>query len=702
MKRGKDEEKMMSPLFPRLHVNDTEKGGPRAPPRNKMALYEQLSIPSQRFNPAVLPRTPTQHSNLAPPGSSSSQASGLESKFSYPQQVTPIADQFPPYQSGAGNLNSSLAMHEQRKKTGEEDDFTVPIFVHTGVAPLQRTVSNNIDGQELATFSSKHSGHSNRAHNAGNNNAQCDSSVDPHLRLACISSGDNLVTSSMKLRARENLADSRETAIVQTKKGCQGTNLTDLNSSHGDKSCLQQKSNDCILGDAVPELQKGSAQNVIIVEKDLCPSEEPCRRNEDGVTYVARVDVSIGLRNADKSDDVSETSILDSAEPLDMSPDDVVEIIGQKHFWKARRAIVNQQRVFAVQVFELHRLIKVQQLIAGSPQLLVEDNNYLGKPSMPGSPMKKLQSEYVLVQAARTRKRKDDTEEPSNKLEGSAENAVAKPSLPSLRTGSQPSANHTPHVGNQVPAPAVNDSKTGAWCFHQPTGQQWLVPVMSPTEGLIYKPYAPPGSMGAGCGGCGSYGPAPIMGNFMNPGYGAAPYLHQGSGGLPGPPPVGHGCFPPYGMPVMSAGISGSAVEQRNRVPVSGSHGQNSQLSGSGANFSVQHQSSTNVELRTQKSGVISMAEIRASTKEREVQGSTASSRSERMEVVGSVQQVDGRDAAVYMFPARPPSVVSDPRDQGQTPRVIRVVPHNPRSATESAARIFQSIQEERKQQESI
>ncbi|CAN1161758.1 Protein EARLY FLOWERING 3 [Linum perenne] len=354
-------------------------------------------------------------------------------------------------------------------------------------------------------------------------------------------------------------------------------------------------------------------------------------------------------------------------------------------------ALYSQQRVFAVQVFELHRLIKVQQLIAGSPQLLVEDNNYLGKPSMPGSPMKKLQSEYVLVQAARTRKRKDDTEEPSNKLEGSAENAVAKPSLPSLRTGSQPSANHTPHVGNQVPAPAVNDSKTGAWCFHQPTGQQWLVPVMSPTEGLIYKPYAPPGSMGAGCGGCGSYGPAPIMGNFMNPGYGAAPYLHQG-----------HGCFPPYGMPVMSAGISGSAVEQRNRVPVSGSHGQNSQLSGSGANFSVQHQSSTNVELRTQKSGVISMAEIRASTKEREVQGSTASSRSERMEVVGSVQQVDGRDAAVYMFPARPPSVVSDPRDQGQTPRVIRVVPHNPRSATESAARIFQSIQEERKQQESI
>lgn len=71
MKRGKDEEKIMGPMFPRLHVNDTEKGGPRAPPRNKMALYEQLCIPSQRFNPGVLPLNPNNTSNLVPLSSSS-------------------------------------------------------------------------------------------------------------------------------------------------------------------------------------------------------------------------------------------------------------------------------------------------------------------------------------------------------------------------------------------------------------------------------------------------------------------------------------------------------------------------------------------------------------------------------------------------------------------------------------------------------
>jgi EARLY FLOWERING 3 protein len=69
MRGRKDEEKLMSPMFPRLHVNDTEKGGPRAPPRNKMALYEQLSIPSQGFtsgSASMLPILPSNGSSLTP------------------------------------------------------------------------------------------------------------------------------------------------------------------------------------------------------------------------------------------------------------------------------------------------------------------------------------------------------------------------------------------------------------------------------------------------------------------------------------------------------------------------------------------------------------------------------------------------------------------------------------------------------------
>ena len=71
MKTGKDEGKVMNPLFPRLHVNDTEKGGPKAPPRNKMALYEQLSVPKVHSRSTfILPLPPNNHSSLVISGSS--------------------------------------------------------------------------------------------------------------------------------------------------------------------------------------------------------------------------------------------------------------------------------------------------------------------------------------------------------------------------------------------------------------------------------------------------------------------------------------------------------------------------------------------------------------------------------------------------------------------------------------------------------
>lgn len=44
--------------------------------------------------------------------------------------------------------------------------------------------------------------------------------------------------------------------------------------------------------------------------------------------------------NLERGDSGSETSILDTESALEITPDDVVGTIGQKHFWKARRAIM--------------------------------------------------------------------------------------------------------------------------------------------------------------------------------------------------------------------------------------------------------------------------------------------------------------------------------------------------------------------------
>ncbi|GAB4842370.1 hypothetical protein Ancab_012341 [Ancistrocladus abbreviatus] len=74
MKGGKHAEKCITPLLPRLLVNDTEKGGPRPPSRKKMALYEKHSIPSRRLSSgsaSMLPPSPSNLSRLVSSGSSS-------------------------------------------------------------------------------------------------------------------------------------------------------------------------------------------------------------------------------------------------------------------------------------------------------------------------------------------------------------------------------------------------------------------------------------------------------------------------------------------------------------------------------------------------------------------------------------------------------------------------------------------------------
>ena len=71
MSGGIEEDKEISPMFPRLHVKDAERGGPKAPPRNKMALYEQFSLPSQNFAPGSASLFPLPLRNYTGPTSSS-------------------------------------------------------------------------------------------------------------------------------------------------------------------------------------------------------------------------------------------------------------------------------------------------------------------------------------------------------------------------------------------------------------------------------------------------------------------------------------------------------------------------------------------------------------------------------------------------------------------------------------------------------
>ncbi|MED6222456.1 Protein EARLY FLOWERING [Stylosanthes scabra] len=674
MKRGKDDEKVMGPMFPRLHVNDTEKGGPRAPPRNKMALYEQGTVPERNyaFPHQLPPHTPTHRAE----------------KYSVSRQ------------SDVPNGNGSLLQLKQRKKV-DEDDFRVPVYVHSRIGLSNNKSRESMDGEKLVPTGSRYFGSSVGGQNDSGRNPKHLGSLLLHMRKDARSETEGVpqVSTSKKQSVvfvrKIPLTGENIDILARQSKDSPLSKLSRLR--HGD-ACIQRdcragsESNGIRHGDGDVESRKETEGNVPTTNQT---SPEAINDTECHDTGTARATQRINLN---KSDNISKISVVENLSASDISPDDVVGIIGQKHFWKARRAIANQQRVFAVQVFELHRLIKVQKLIAGSPDMLIEDAAYLGKSPPKGSTPKKLAIEYVVKPRQQNLKRKDDSEKLHHKMECSAENAVGKTSLSSVKNGSHPS-NYTPFGGNPYQTNSAADSGMGPWGFHQSPGHQWLIPVMSPSEGLVYKPYPGPGFTGTMCGGgCGPFAPAPMGGAFMNPAYGV-PTSNQGAGIPPDTLPGSHAFFPPYGLPVMTTAMSESAVEQVNQFSARGSQGQNDQSQGGDANPSTINQSSNN--LPEPRNGTMSnVMRYQACSREVELQGSCASSPSE----MAQGQTDAGRDV-LPLFPMGPvtPEGVPQSLESGQQQtRVIKVVPHNRRKATESAARIFRSIQEERKQYESM
>ncbi|KAL8152300.1 hypothetical protein V2J09_010060 [Rumex salicifolius] len=717
MKRSKYEDKAMGPMFPRLHVNDTERGGPRAPPRNKMALYEQLTIPSNRYGQGNM------HLN---PNSGASQGTSNERIVYFPSYQHPVSRPLPAHSpdrlqrqsSDAVNLRSLGLQADQRRNPEDEDDFAVPIFSQPGKQLYKNAHQSRNDEGRCRTFSSSCSFRYPNACNIETDQADSASlslrqvredQDDEQTTTIIVSSSDPpTIKYSADVSARESSGGAmqlQEDALMDDHLDMNRTNrLEYTNNSRYSDSCGPIKE------------AKGRISSRLKSNSPFRPSN----RNEIDCEDEGNQRDNSLREHMDRANDVSRTSNVANLSDIDVSPDSVVDVIGLKHFWKARRAIVNQQRVFAVQVFELHRLIKVQQLIAESPEVLIDARAFLGKSTIKVTPIKHIPSQYTLKALADSNKPKDNPPKPNPKddyTEATSESAVAKPPVSaSPPKPTQPNLIHHP----QFPAnPALQIPPPMA--IPQPGGHQWLVPVMSPSEGLIYKPYPGPAFPSPLCGGCGPHGttPPPLPAHpFINPNYGVqpSPYYHH------------PGYFPPYGMSVINSAVSGSAVDQINHRSGSNPNGETGQTVIRMRNFSVQQQGSCN----------------KLSQRHSELLGSTASSPSERaQDIVRPVVARKEKDAfALFPTRATPPQTreteqqpttlvkavphnprttpqpyeteqpntlvkavphivrtMSQPREtEQQATTLVKVVPHNARTATESAARIFRSIQEERRQ----
>ncbi|GAV75242.1 hypothetical protein CFOL_v3_18721 [Cephalotus follicularis] len=773
---GQDEEKVIVPMFPRLHVNDKEKGGLRPPPRNKMALYEQLSIPSQRFSSGSASMLPLLHNNRSISVTSMfSNHDGGHERNSFTSRCnspapSDFSDKLHSYSSNGVQLSTMMESRQQKsmkptfhksvnatgplsstatcnsfqpynfsnfkkfslKRLEVEDGHRVPFSAQPGITPRSSNSQHGKDEKNLPRSNVNSSMHlhttfEKRIKGLGNINlkptqfVQNQAEYNPKMyqsaqvdveisALVPSTSKRNLVDDSSGPSSKVNNSKSLKRLHASWNEETKSSSEKIIHSldgtmSHQDCVSLPDETapRENVLMEPTQDIGKGSASKVrndpclrpIVGDKSTSPNEL-----ENGGEYGEDKNCwSIQVKDLERPDGDSNNSMVDSISVVNVSPDDVVGAIGQKQFWKARRAIVNQQRLFAMQVFELHRLIKVQRLIAGLPHLLLKDKLIMGKPSVDVFPVKKLTPDDVLKPPA-IAKPVDYSQKPNPNNECEDENAVPKLHVPSVnndtskRFVTQHSSNEI-HSGSTPPTNVTTHTKLPPWCF-TPPGNQWLVPVMSPSEGLVYKPYTGqcPPTTGFMAPGYGSFGPMSLtLGGeeFLNVGYGVPASHRQGFGIVPGPPlPMGQTYCPPYCMPFMNPSISSSTVDQVS--PFAGALSKENQLSMGDVSISIPHQSSSDMSGQMIKVISCHVGKFHA-RKENEVQGSTASSPCART-----------KGDELPLFPTEPAVQALDGKLQiaEQQTRAIKVVPHNPKSATESAARIFQSIQEERKHSDQL
>lgn len=190
---------------------------------------------------------------------------------------------------------------------------------------------------------------------------------------------------------------------------------------------------------------------------------------------------------------------------------------------------------------------------------------------------------------------------------------------------------YTPNLIDLPPPPLAPSPKQSPWCFLPPPGNQWLVPVRSPSEGLVYKPYTG----------------------------------HT-------PPPVGL-MTPVYGM-TLPPSNSDFLTNTYNITPTS--YNQGISVFPSTPHF-------TSYGLPTTEDAIKYNVPIKTTCKENDLQVTK-----DELPLFPTTPMVRDTDKC------------RDEKGFDERIKVIKVVPRNPKLASESTARIFQFIQEERKHTE--
>jgi len=489
-------------LFPRLHVAETKRTGPRGPPRNIMALYEQLTIPSHKFKPSPMPLPSSSGRPVKSPA--------MTTSLYLPIPQVPAVS----HESMYSYLSMGYMNHTMMPTLA-----CVPSYSYSGLLSADAVSSMNSSGNvtdsgvEATSVGGTAAGSSRQLKypTPTRKGRGDDDFAVPTYSSITQSSGQSARPSSpvqmqKAPRGQRPFSRIKEPAMQKRSPLTKDKSLEVTSLSHKDDGRWSTAS-ECVTVsvDIDSRLER-------MPTADSFPATAPRTdrvRRVDSLTAPSERDVfsTISTESSEPSlqrrGTSAETgsSIMDDVPTGSIQFEDVVNAFGQQEFWKTQMIMIRQQRIFSRQVFELHRVIKVQHLLAKTLCTAIsidealekeDDNVHMADspiaevPEVPQaeSPVAEVPEVPVIAEAPQVPEASERRPETKVTIES------AKPSLDTFTRPVYPLPVPKQHVVNSEPQ----------WQPPPYAPSPWAVRMASP---FMYVPYP------------GGYGPYPMMGAPM-------------------------------------------------------------------------------------------------------------------------------------------------------------------------------------------
>ncbi|MCO5614282.1 hypothetical protein L7F22_068560 [Adiantum nelumboides] len=346
------------PLFPPLHVNDTGNSSLKGPPRNKMALFEQFTVPYNCY----LPSSKGASTESASKQRGSNEFVNTCTQYSMTNKFSAAAVFTSGFRgigksshgSSLGSLSTCSAVVNVDEQVQEPEDdrcsLSAPILgmvygkggnANEKALKDNRLGTNSAKGVRLSTF--------------GDHNGQ-----------AC-EQGVALLSDSFQKCTNVEYLGIKESTFQEVNNNNKGLRLSTGGQAFGFKAT-----------DCRPTENNTVSNSALSRDKTQLKENDKCIVEKSGIALKKPATVSQG--DVDSIATMTPLGVCDKFKPLipslqdNIKPKHVIHAIGQQLFWKARKAILRQQEVFSSQVFELHKLVEVQKSLAKMPNTLIEDH----------------------------------------------------------------------------------------------------------------------------------------------------------------------------------------------------------------------------------------------------------------------------------------------------------------------------------------